>query len=100
MSTPVMALKQRDVFDGNIRSRGFCCIGSSLTIQSTEDIDLAVESLEPSVFFSVYSDLLFSLSKLGGLLDLSRKSRFSKMVSRVCADHLKSQQFQMWHQTA
>lgn len=55
--------------------------GSSLSDRSAEDIDLAVEGLEPSVFFRFYSDLLFALSKPIDLLDLSRKkTRFGEMV--------------------
>jgi len=46
------------------------------------DIDLAVEGLAPSRFFSFYADLIFGLSKPVDLVDLSCRSRFTDIVRR------------------
>jgi uncharacterized protein len=45
------------------------------------DIDLAVEGIMPSDFFSFYSDLIFKLTKPVDLIDLSEMSRFHRMVA-------------------
>jgi uncharacterized protein len=44
------------------------------------DIDLAVEGLAPSRFFSFYGELIFSLSKPVDLVDLSRKTKFTEII--------------------
>ena len=55
--------------------------GSSVNDQAdARDIDLAVEGLEPSRFFSFYGDLIFSLSKPVDLVDMGRKSRFTDII--------------------
>jgi len=46
------------------------------------DIDLAIEGVEPKVFFKFYGELLFALSKPLDLVDLSRKSRFTEFIKR------------------
>lgn len=57
--------------------------GSSATDPSeANDIDLAVEGLASSRFFSFYADLLFGLSKPVDLVDLSRKSKFTDIIRR------------------
>ena len=57
--------------------------GSSATDQSeAHDIDLAVEGLAASRFFSFYAELMFGLSKPVDLVDLARKSRFTEMIRR------------------
>ncbi len=56
--------------------------GSSTTDAEAGDIDLAVEGLTPSRFFSFYGELIFGLSKPVDLVDLSRKSRFTDLISR------------------
>jgi uncharacterized protein len=45
------------------------------------DIDLAIEGIKPSDFFTFYGDLIFRLSKPVDVIDLSGKSRFKKMVA-------------------
>ena len=55
--------------------------GSSIDEQAdARDIDLAVEGLAPSRFFSFYADLIFSLSKPVDLVDMGRKSRFTDII--------------------
>jgi predicted nucleotidyltransferase len=55
--------------------------GSSIDDRAdTRDIDLAVEGLAPSRFFSFYADLIFSLSKPVDLVDMGRKSRFTDII--------------------
>ena len=57
--------------------------GSSATDSSeANDIDLAVEGLPSSRFFSFYADLIFGLSKPVDLVDLGRKSRFTDIIRR------------------
>ena len=46
------------------------------------DIDLAVDGLPPEDFFRFYGELLFSLSRPVDLIDLSRDTRFNRMVRR------------------
>ncbi|MDP6524850.1 MAG: nucleotidyltransferase domain-containing protein [Kiritimatiellia bacterium] len=46
------------------------------------DIDLAVEGIAPSRFFSFYADLIFSLSKPVDLVDLSRRTSFTSLIQR------------------
>ena len=45
------------------------------------DIDLAVEGLPASRFFKFYGDLIFNLSQPVDLVDISKPSRFSKMIA-------------------
>jgi predicted nucleotidyltransferase len=57
--------------------------GSSVNDQAdARDIDLAVEGLAPSRFFSFYADLIFSLSKPVDLVDMGRKSRFTDIIRK------------------
>ena len=49
---------------------------------SAHDIDLAVEGLDPSRFFSFYGDLIFGLSKPVDVVDLDRRSKFTDMIRR------------------
>lgn len=44
------------------------------------DIDLAVEGIDNSLFFKFYSELIFSLSKPVDLIDLKKKSLLTEMV--------------------
>ena len=57
--------------------------GSSISDEAeAHDIDLAVEGLAASRFFSFYAELIFSLSKPVDLVDLSRKTRFTDIIRR------------------
>ena len=46
------------------------------------DIDLAVDGIEPAQFFSFYGDLLFGLSKPVDLINLANDTKFNRLVSR------------------
>jgi len=46
------------------------------------DIDLAVGEIMPQKFFSFYEELLFSLSKPVDLIDLSKDTKFNRLVRR------------------
>ncbi len=46
------------------------------------DIDLAVEGIIPEKFFSFYGDLIFSLSKPVDLVDLSKDTKFNRLIYR------------------
>ncbi len=54
--------------------------GSSVSKEG-RDIDLAVDGLPASKFFEFYGELIFNLSKPVDLIDLSRKTSFSRMVA-------------------
>lgn len=56
--------------------------GSSITKKRGRDIDLAVEGLRPKDFFKFYGDLLFSLSRPVDVIDLSKDSKFNRLVRR------------------
>ena len=54
--------------------------GSKDKIKS-RDIDLAVEGIPDRLFFKFYSELIFNLSQPVDLIDLSRKNKFTEIVS-------------------
>jgi len=54
--------------------------GSSLTDRKAYDIDLGVKGIEPALFFKFYGELIACLSRPVDLVDLSEKSRFSRLV--------------------
>lgn len=49
--------------------------------KESNDIDLAVEGIPHSQFFKFYSDLIFNLSKPVDIIDLTKNSRFNKIIS-------------------
>jgi predicted nucleotidyltransferase len=55
--------------------------GSSIK-KDTEfsDIDIGVKGIEPRLFFDFYAELFKNLSKPVDLVDLSRKTLFTKLV--------------------
>ena len=56
--------------------------GSSIDpSKESKDIDLAVEGIPHSQFFKFYGDLIFNLSKPVDIIDLTKKSRFNKIVA-------------------
>ncbi len=50
-------------------------------LTESNDIDLAVEGINDSLFFKFYSELIFSLSKPVDLVDLKRKNKFSDLAA-------------------
>ena len=44
------------------------------------DIDLAVEGVEPNQFYRFYGDLIFSLSKPVDVIDLATTSKFNSLI--------------------
>ncbi len=54
--------------------------GSSLSKKTARDIDLAVEGLPPASFFQFYGDLLLNLPKPVDLIDITRDSKFSRLI--------------------
>jgi predicted nucleotidyltransferase len=54
--------------------------GSSLLSKKGRDIDLAVEGLPAKNFFQFYGDLLFNLPRPVDLIDLSKDSRFTRLI--------------------
>ena len=55
--------------------------GSASKDKISRDIDLAVEGIPDKLFFKFYSELIFSLSKPVDLVDLSKKSKFSEIIT-------------------
>lgn len=50
--------------------------------READDIDLAVEGIVPEKFFTFYGELIFSLSKPVDLIDLSKNTKFNRLVYR------------------
>jgi len=67
---------------GRYRARRVLLFGSGLKKKRGHDIDLAVEGLPAKNFFEFYGDLMFSLSNPVDLIDLSKDSRFTRLVRR------------------
>ena len=55
--------------------------GSSISTNGN-DIDLAVEGVNPREFYHFYADLIFSLSKPVDLVDLSGTTKFIQMIQQ------------------
>jgi predicted nucleotidyltransferase len=51
------------------------------TTKEARDIDLAVEGLAGDKFFTFYGDLLFDLSKPVDLIDLTKDTKFNRLVA-------------------
>ena len=54
--------------------------GSSLEEQDYNDIDLAIEGIQPKLFFKFYGELLRALPKSVDLIDLSQKSLVNTLI--------------------
>jgi len=48
--------------------------------KESNDIDIAIEGIFPQNFYKFYGDLLFALPKPVDIIDLSKNSKFVKMV--------------------
>ena len=55
--------------------------GSSIA-DNGNDIDLAIEGVEPKDFYSLYADLMFSLAKPVDVIDMSGTSKFIKLIQK------------------
>ena len=61
--------------------KGVLLFGSSIDPdREANDIDLAIEGIAPAKFFDFYGELLFALSKPVDLVELSRDSKFNRLV--------------------
>lgn len=61
--------------------------GSSLySTKDSHDIDIAVEGIDPKVFFKYYGDLLLKLSKPIDVIDLAGTSKFVQLVEQEGVD--------------
>jgi len=57
--------------------------GSCLDVtRESRDIDIAVEGISPEDFFKYYGDLMLKLSKPIDVIDLSEKSKFTKLIQQ------------------
>lgn len=63
--------------------KGILLFGSSIDPdREANDIDLAVEGIAATKFFDFYGELLLALSKPVDLVELSRDSKFNKLIYR------------------
>ncbi len=79
----MISLKERSIIQKiarRYRVKRVLLFGSSLYKKTARDIDLAVEGVPDKDFFSFYGDLLFALPKPVDLVDLSRDSKFTRLV--------------------
>lgn len=61
--------------------KGVLLFGSSIDPnRDARDIDLAIEGIAPAKFFDFYGELLFALSKPVDLIELSKDSKFNRLV--------------------
>ena len=57
--------------------------GSCLDVtRESRDIDIAVEGVSPEDFFKYYGDLMLKLSKPIDVIDLSERSKFTKLIQQ------------------
>ncbi|MFX1298114.1 MAG: nucleotidyltransferase family protein [Promethearchaeota archaeon] len=56
--------------------------GSAVDNSEYNDIDLAVEGIEPESFFKFYGELIRKLTKPVDLIDLSEKSLFNQIIAK------------------
>ena len=62
---------------------GVLLFGSSIDPdREANDIDLAVEGIAPAKFFEFYGELLCALSRPVDLVELSRDSKFNRLIYR------------------
>ena len=62
--------------------KGIILFGSgSETSGPNSDIDLGVEGVSDKLFFKFYSELIFNLSQLVDLVDISKKTEFSQIIT-------------------
>ncbi len=79
----MISLKEKSIIKrlaSRYRVKRVLLFGSSLYKKTGRDIDLAVEGLPAKNFFKFYGDLLFSLPKSVDLIDLSKDSKFTRLV--------------------
>jgi len=63
--------------------KGVLLFGSSIDPNRVaNDIDLAIEGIAPAKFFDFYGELMFALSKPVDLVELSRDSKFNRLIYR------------------
>jgi len=61
--------------------KGVLLFGSSTDPNRVaSDIDLAIEGITPAKFFDFYGELMFALSKPVDLVELSRDSKFNRLI--------------------
>ena len=79
----MITLKEKSIIKklaSHYRVKRVLLFGSNLSQKKARDIDLAVEGLPAKHFFEFYGDLLFSLPKPVDLIDLSKDSKFTRLV--------------------
>ena len=54
--------------------------GSSIEKKEYNDIDIGIKGIKPNLFFKFYAELIKNLSKNVDLVDISKKSKFTKLV--------------------
>lgn len=56
--------------------------GSAASGSDYNDIDIAVEGIEPGLFFSFYGEVLMSLSKPVDIVNLDHKTAFINLIRK------------------
>ena len=51
-------------------------------MKESQDIDIGVEGVPASDFYSYYGDLIFSLSKSVDVVDITGTSKFIKLINK------------------
>lgn len=72
--------KQIQVCAQKYGARLVVLFGSSVDRDDGRDIDLAVDGVEPGVFFEFYGDLIKRLSRPVDLVDLTADSAFGRLI--------------------
>lgn len=74
--------KIREVSE-KFRAKRVLLFGSSLDdTRESRDIDIAVEGISPRDFFKYYGELMLKLSKPIDVIDLSGRSKFTKLIQQ------------------
>ncbi len=56
--------------------------GSNLSSGEANDIDLAVDGIEPSLFFRFYGELMMQVARPMDLVDLKKESMFNSIIKK------------------
>jgi len=64
------------------RAKRVILFGSSLHRSDPHDIDIAVAGIDPAKFFKFYWDVFSRLSKPVDIINLDRKSAFSRLIEK------------------
>ncbi len=61
-------------------SKIFLFGSAALNYEKARDLDLAVEGIQPALFFALYAELIAVLSKPVDLVDITQAARFGELI--------------------